>query len=235
MDSNIKAEKKTSSSGNGKMEDDEAKKIVESITDSITSGEKRDIEESTKDIVRRAAMAVGSLKETEFDIRFNPDVFSPGVKHAPGERDSYKKQIALIRDASDFLITTQIPAFIRDCLDHSSVPMDGQTLADNLHNRGINIRYLGVIANMLSKVPQLCYIHSITGQSGFNRYLYKSSLFLLFFLQLGRLLTTNKKKKKKNSGTYSKIEKEGGNGPIDSRAIGMLSDCKIDLVFEIIT
>jgi len=162
MDSNIKAEKKTSSSGNGKMEDDEAKKIVESITDSITSGEKRDIEESTKDIVRKAAMAVGSLKETEFDIRFNPDVFSPGVKHAPGERDSYKKQIALIRDASDFLITTQIPAFIRDCLDHSSVPMDGQTLADNLHNRGINIRYLGVIANMLSKVPQLCYIHSIT-------------------------------------------------------------------------
>merc|ERR1719188_2149558 len=165
VDSNIEAQKKmsnTSSSGNGKMEDDEAKKIVESITDSITSGEKRDIEESTKDIVRRAALAVGSLKETEFDIRFNPDVFSPGVKHAPGERDSYKKQIALIRDASDFLITTQIPAFIRDCLDHSSVPMDGQTLADNLHNRGINIRYLGVIANMLSKVPQLCYIHAIT-------------------------------------------------------------------------
>merc|ERR1719188_2243490 len=165
VDSNIEAQKKisnTSSSGNGKMEDDEAKKIVESITDSITSGEKRDIEESTKDIVRRAALAVGSLKETEFDIRFNPDVFSPGVKHAPGESDNYKKQVALIRDASDFLITTQIPAFIRDCLDHSSVPMDGQTLSDNLHNRAINIRYIGVIANMLSKVPQLGYIHSIT-------------------------------------------------------------------------
>ena len=39
--------------------------------------------------------------------------------------------------------------------------MDGQTLADNLHNRGINIRYIGVIANMLSKVPQLSYVHSI--------------------------------------------------------------------------
>merc|ERR1719490_482263 len=132
------------------------------MTEGITCGEKKEVEDSTKQIVQKAAMAVGSLKETEFDIRFNPDVFSPGVKHAPGERDSYKKQIDLIRDASDFLITTQIPAFIRDCLDHSSVPMDGQTLADNLHNRGINIRYLGVIANMLSKVPQLCYIHSIT-------------------------------------------------------------------------
>ena len=53
-----------------KMEEEEAKKIVESITDSITSGEKKDIEESTRDIVKKAALAVGSLKETEFDIRF---------------------------------------------------------------------------------------------------------------------------------------------------------------------
>ena len=53
-----------------KMEEEEAKKIVESITDSITSGEKKDIEESTRDIVKKAALAVGSLKETEFDIRY---------------------------------------------------------------------------------------------------------------------------------------------------------------------
>ena len=54
-----------------RLEEDEAKKIVESITDSITSGsgEKKDIEESTRDIVKKAALAVGSLKETEFDIR----------------------------------------------------------------------------------------------------------------------------------------------------------------------
>ena len=93
------------------------------------------MEESTKDIVRKASQAVGSLKETEFDIRFNPDVFSPGVRHAPSDADEHAKQADLIRDAADFLLTVQIPAFIRDCLDHSSVPMDGQTLADNLHNR----------------------------------------------------------------------------------------------------
>ena len=144
-----------------KLEEEEAKKIVESLTDSITSGEKKDLEESTKDIVKKAAQAVGSLKDTEFDIRFNPDVFSPGVKHKDQDGDFFKKQCQLVKDASDFLITVQIPAFIRDCLDHSSAPMDGLTLADNLHNRGINIRYIGVIANMLSKVPQLSYIHSI--------------------------------------------------------------------------
>ena len=144
-----------------KMEEEEAKKIVESITDSITSGEKKDIEESTRDIVKKAALAVGSLKETEFDIRFNPDVFSPGVKHKDQDGDFFKKQCQLAKDASDFLLTVQIPAFIRDCLDHSAAPMDGQTLSDNLHNRGINIRYIGVIATMLGKVPQLSYIHTI--------------------------------------------------------------------------
>ena len=144
-----------------KMEEEEAKKIVESLTDSITSGEKKDIEESTKDIVQKAAQAVGSLKDTEFDIRFNPDVFSPGVKHKDADGELLKKQCQLVKDASDFLITTQIPTFIRDCLDHSSAPMDGLTMSDNLHNRGINIRYIGIIANMLAKVPQLSYIHSI--------------------------------------------------------------------------
>ena len=154
-DSNKELEDKT------KMEEEEAKKIVESITDSITSGGKKDIEDSTRDIVKKAALAVGSLKETEFDIRFNPDVFSPGVKHKDQDGDFFKKQCQLVKDASDFLLTVQIPAFIRDCLDHSAAPMDGQTLSDTLHNRGINIRYIGIIATMLAKVPQLSYIHTI--------------------------------------------------------------------------
>merc|ERR1719188_2039625 len=142
------------------MEEDEAKRIVESMTDSITCGEKKEVEDSTKQIVKKAALAVGSLKETEFDIRFNPDVFSPGVVH-PKDNANFKKECQLVQDAADFLITVQIPAFIRDCLDHSTAPMDGQTLADAIHNRGINMRYLGKIADMLSKVPQLEYVHTI--------------------------------------------------------------------------
>merc|ERR1712079_523055 len=142
------------------LEEDEAKRIVESMTDSITCGEKKEVEDSTKQIVKKAALAVGSLKETEFDIRFNPDVFSPGVVH-PKDNVNFKKECQLVQDAADFLITVQIPAFIRDCLDHSTAPMDGQTLADAVHNRGINMRYLGKIADMLVKVPQLEYVHTI--------------------------------------------------------------------------
>lgn len=143
------------------MEADEAKKIVESITDSITSGEKQELEESTKEIVKKAALAVGSLKDTEFDIRFNPDVFSPGVKHADSDGTALRRERQLVKDAADFLVITQIPTFIRDCLDHSGAPMDGVTLSEGMHTRGINIRYLGKIANMLSKVKQLEYLHNI--------------------------------------------------------------------------
>lgn len=70
------------------------------------------VEESTKEIVKKAALAVGSLKETEFDVRFNPDVFSPGVKHADPEGSSLKKERQLVKDAADFLVTTQIPTFV---------------------------------------------------------------------------------------------------------------------------
>lgn len=39
--------------------------------------------------------------------------------------------------------------------------MDGFTLSEAMHNRGINMRYLGKVCNLLSKVKQLEYLHSI--------------------------------------------------------------------------
>ncbi|XP_015110281.1 clustered mitochondria protein homolog [Diachasma alloeum] len=143
------------------IEADEAKKIVESITDSITGGEKQELEESTKEIVKRAAAAVGSLREAEFDVKFNPDVFSPGVKHPDQSGDALKKQRQLVIDAADFLLTVQLPTFIRECLDHTAAAMDGTTLVEALHGRGINVRYLGKLAAMLAAVPQLKYLHKI--------------------------------------------------------------------------
>ncbi|XP_012523239.1 clustered mitochondria protein homolog [Monomorium pharaonis] len=143
------------------IEADEAKKIVESITDSITGGEKQELEESTKEIVRRAAAAVGSLRDAEFDVRFNPDVFSPGVKHPDPNGSDLKKQKQLVKDAADFLLTVQLPTFIRECLDHTGAAMDGSTLVEALHGRGINVRYLGKLAAMLAAVPQLQYLNRI--------------------------------------------------------------------------
>jgi hypothetical protein len=116
------------------------------------------------------------LKDTEFDIRFNPDVLSPGVRHPDGlvALERLKKEKQLIKDAADFLITIQIPTFIRDCLDHSSAPLDGSTLIEAIHSRGKSNNKCDVfhfISNLI--ISFLIYFkirnqRSILGQNCFN-------------------------------------------------------------------
>lgn len=71
------------------------------------------MEESTKNVLKTAAMAVGSLKDSEFDIRFNPDVYSPGIRHCEDIDPPISKQRQLVKEAAEFLLTVQIPSFVR--------------------------------------------------------------------------------------------------------------------------
>ncbi|CAK1551094.1 unnamed protein product [Leptosia nina] len=144
------------------IDTDVAKKIVESITDSFCSGEKQenDSGERSREVVAAAARAVASLKESEFDVRFNPDVYSAGIKHA-ATPEQLAKQRHLVKEAAAFLLTSQIPAFARECLEHTSAPMDGAALTEALHARGINIRYLGCVIVALRQHPSLAYLHAI--------------------------------------------------------------------------
>lgn len=132
-----------------------AQKIVslakaEANTDAISS---------TSDIVAHAAKLVGSFSTTDFDIRFNPDCYCDTVAHADSEE--LEKQRALCKEAATFLLTTQIPTLVRDCLEHTSAPVDGQSLVESMHARGINVRYLGKVVACLADVPQLDYVHRV--------------------------------------------------------------------------
>ena len=64
--------------------------------------------------VRSAAKEVGSYKEDEFDIRFNPDVFSPGLNFDESD-DEIEKERSQIVDLANFLVKNQIPAFVSFC------------------------------------------------------------------------------------------------------------------------
>lgn len=46
------------------------------------------LESTTVKAIRQAAASVCSLSETEFDIRFNPDIFSPSVRHSDPPSES---------------------------------------------------------------------------------------------------------------------------------------------------
>uniref|UniRef100_I3K7Q7 Clustered mitochondria protein homolog n=1 Tax=Oreochromis niloticus TaxID=8128 RepID=I3K7Q7_ORENI len=101
--------------------------------------------------VRAACKDVGSVSDILFEMRFNPNVFSPGVAFPPGESTSTKLQERLLREAAAFITTHQIPAFVSGCLHSSEAPMDGVTLKNALHQRGINLRYLGHVLKAIAQ------------------------------------------------------------------------------------
>ncbi|XP_041796877.1 clustered mitochondria protein homolog isoform X2 [Chelmon rostratus] len=107
----------------------------------------------SREVVLNACKAVGSISNTSFDIRFNPDIFSPGVRFPDDSTDDVQKQKQLLKDAAAFLVSCQIPSLVKDCLDHSALPMDGVTLTEALHQRGINVRYLGSVLEFVDKTP----------------------------------------------------------------------------------
>ncbi|XP_074494222.1 clustered mitochondria protein homolog [Sebastes fasciatus] len=105
---------------------------------------------STK-AVRAACQEVGSVSNIIFEMRLNPSVFSPEVSFPAGESKSTKLQERLLREAAAFIITHQIPAFVEYCLQSNEAPMDGVSLKQALHLRGINLRYLGHVITTLSQ------------------------------------------------------------------------------------
>ncbi|XP_034026041.1 clustered mitochondria protein homolog [Thalassophryne amazonica] len=101
--------------------------------------------------VRAACKEVGSLSNIIFEMRFNPNMFCPGLSFPSSESESRKLQERLLKEAAAFIITHQIPAFLEHCLKTSDAPMDGTTLKQALHQTGINLRYLGHVIKAISQ------------------------------------------------------------------------------------
>ncbi|XP_026224731.1 clustered mitochondria protein homolog isoform X3 [Anabas testudineus] len=127
----------------------QAKELAETLVAEDGSG----IDPKSREVVLNACKAVGSISNTSFDIRFNPDIFSPGVRFPEESTEDVQKQKQLLKDAAAFLVSGQVPSLIKDCLDHSTLPMDGATLTEALHQRGINVRYLGTVLEFVEKTP----------------------------------------------------------------------------------
>jgi len=55
---------------------------------------------------------------------------------------------------------------VKDCLDHSTLPMDGATMIEALHQRGINIRYLGTVLEFVDNMPSKAQLEHIYVSEG---------------------------------------------------------------------
>ncbi|VDK77142.1 unnamed protein product [Onchocerca ochengi] len=141
------------------IETETAKKIMEEAIDSDEKKVDSLDKEISEQIMVKAAKAVGSLRMDAFDIRFNPDCYCSTVHHA--ENEDITGQRRLVAEAAEFLLVQQLPNFVRDCLQRSVMPLDGASLSESLHSRGINIRYLGKLTKYIQNIEQLTYLKMI--------------------------------------------------------------------------
>ncbi|PHT60200.1 Clustered mitochondria protein [Capsicum baccatum] len=108
-------------------------------------------EKSVKDAGNNCCFHSGR-KDTD-DILFNPNVFTD-FKLAGSEEEIAADQ-ELVKKVSLYLKDAVLPKFIQDLCTLEVSPMDGQTLTEALHAHGINLRYLGIVAEGTRNLPHL--------------------------------------------------------------------------------
>ncbi|KAF2125664.1 hypothetical protein P153DRAFT_434126 [Dothidotthia symphoricarpi CBS 119687] len=87
-----------------------------------------------------------------FSFALNPDVFSGQNPQTEEDMKEWAQDEAEVRAACEHLSSEVIPRMIQELHDGEvGFPMDGQSLSTLLHKRGVNIRYLGKIAELADK------------------------------------------------------------------------------------
>jgi protein TIF31 len=123
------------------------------------------VEEETKAIVKTGDTAEDIIKNSppstvinaaDFHLNFNPDAFverrAPSADEKPlviydPEAESTKE----VRNASIWLRETAIPNFVVDAVLNLIGFSDGFMLSRLMHRKGINMRYLGVLADQVQR------------------------------------------------------------------------------------
>ncbi|KAL5976011.1 hypothetical protein ACLOJK_020341 [Asimina triloba] len=96
------------------------------------------------------------------EILFNPNVFTE-FKLA-GSQEEIAADEEIVRKAAKFLTDVVLPKFVQDLYMLEVTPMDGQTLTEALHAHGINLRYVGKVADMAKHLPHvwdLCVVEIV--------------------------------------------------------------------------
>jgi protein TIF31 len=98
-----------------------------------------------------------SLNVADFHFALNPDAFSGQVPQTDADKSELESDEADVRAACGFLRNQVIPDLLRDLIDSEiSFPMDGSSLGRLLHKRGVNVRYIGMIANLCQDSKLKC-------------------------------------------------------------------------------
>ncbi|KAK4756668.1 hypothetical protein SAY87_006795 [Trapa incisa] len=87
------------------------------------------------------------------EILFNPNAFTKF--NLAGNEEEISADEENVRKVSSYLTEVVLPKFVQDLCTLEVSPMDGQTLTEALHAHGINVRYLGKVADGTRHLPHL--------------------------------------------------------------------------------
>lgn len=101
-----------------------------------------------------------------FVYALNPDVFSGQEPQTDDEKAAWAEDEDAVRGLSKYLLGEVLPRMVQDLQEGDvGFPMDGLSLSNLLHKRGVNIRYLGKIAELADKPdPRLSALKALCEQ-----------------------------------------------------------------------
>ncbi|ELR12870.1 tetratricopeptide repeat domain containing protein [Acanthamoeba castellanii str. Neff] len=164
---------------------------VEQPSATVTK-ETKEEEEETEAKGQAEADAAAAASEEKKDGKRYVITINPNVLHAHANftltapKEETEKDEALVKTLSAFLKDSILPRMAEEFVHLLSTPVDGQTLASIMHRNGINLRYLGRLANLCKGRPflvRLCEQEMIVraAKYEFNRYLRETEDHLLSF------------------------------------------------------
>ncbi|KAL1547485.1 clustered mitochondria protein-like [Salvia divinorum] len=136
----------------GANNEEESVKSEENAVSATTDEQLQDTEDGVKQNIQECGCH-SNKNDATTEIMFNPNVFTE-FKLA-GNPEEIAADEENVRKASLFLKEVALPKFIHDLCTLEVSPMDGQTLTEALHAHGINVRYIGQVAEGTRHMPHL--------------------------------------------------------------------------------
>ncbi|KAM7193601.1 clustered mitochondria protein [Rhypophila sp. PSN 637] len=144
--------KKAETNGEENKEGDEKKEGKEKTEEKAEGEEVKSEEEKAED------EKVPRVDMRGFKYLLNPDAFSDQKPQTDAEKEAMAQDEKDVVEACEYLREHVIPALLKDLKEADiSFPMDGRSLTRQLHNRGINMRYLGTLAKASKEKRLECF------------------------------------------------------------------------------
>lgn len=146
-----KAEEAKDAEETKEVKDTEESKETNVVKEGETPEEEETVEEEEVRLTQEENQEI--VIEASEKFRVNPDVPLDITTIPEGPvRDQYIEDAIVIKEISSQIKDIWIPTLLSDFKSGSvGVPFDGTQLTSMLHKRGINMRYLGYIANLSAK------------------------------------------------------------------------------------